>query len=197
MANALTGLRLALVVPFLVACTQAPDGGTPIRVMLLVMYGVAVATDFLDGRVARRHGTASDRGQLFDHATDVLFVGASLVVFAAGGRISWWVPAAVIGAVAAYAHAVWREGFVSTESRAGCDGPDTGRARSAVGHAAGVLNYVLVGILAVDVAIPASAPAWLLGTAAVITVAANTLAVAGRIVSGRSGVRLADPRRRV
>lgn len=166
-----------------------------IRVALLVMYGVAVATDFLDGRVARRHGTASGRGQLFDHATDVLLVGASLVVFAASGRISWWVPAAVLGAVAAYAHAVWRERFVGTDGPGGIR-PDAGRARSALGHAAGVLNYGLVGILAVDVAIPAVVPAWLLGTTAVTTVAANTLAVASRIVSGRSRVRLADSRRR-
>jgi phosphatidylglycerophosphate synthase len=161
---------------------------------VLVMYAIAVATDFLDGRVARHHGTASSRGQLFDHATDVLFVGASLVVFASSGRISWWVPAAVIGAVAAYAHAVWRDGRVGTDGRGGAG---AGGARSAVGHAAGVLNYILVGILAVDVAIPALVPGWLLGTTATTVVAANTLAVAGRIVSGRPGVRLADQRPRV
>ena len=188
MANALTGLRLALVLPFLAACVHATDGGMPTRLAVLFFYAIAVSTDFLDGRVARRNGTASSRGQLFDHATDVLFVGSSLVLFAASGRVSWWVPAAVLAAVAAYAHALWRDGDLGTGIRG---------ARSAVGHAAGVLNYLLVGVLAVDVAVPSLVPPWCLGSAAAITVAANTLAVAGRIASGRPGVRLADPRRRV
>jgi CDP-diacylglycerol--glycerol-3-phosphate 3-phosphatidyltransferase len=186
----LTGLRLALVTPFLVACGGAADGGALARAAVPLLYAVAVATDVLDGWVARRSGTASRRGQLFDHATDVLFVGSSLSLFAAGGRLSWWVPAAVLGAAATYAHAVWRNG------RAGVDAQ---RARSPIGHAAGVLNYALVGLLGADVALAGVVPGWLLDAGAITTAAANAGAIGARLASlfSRQRVRLADPRQRV
>jgi phosphatidylglycerophosphate synthase len=177
-------------VPFLVACAGAAGGGTPARGAVALIYAVAVATDVLDGWVARRSGTASSRGQLFDHATDVLFVGASLAFFAAGGMVSWWAPVAVLGAAATYAHALWRDGKA---------GGDTQRARSPVGHAAGVLNYALVGLLGADVAFAGVVPGWLLDAGAVTTIAANAVAACGRLASlfWRERVKLADPRQRV
>ena len=71
MANLLTGLRLLLAVPAALAFAQQ-EFLSPL--LLLTLVGVAIATDFADGIVARRTDTASPRGQLFDHATDFLFV---------------------------------------------------------------------------------------------------------------------------
>jgi CDP-diacylglycerol--glycerol-3-phosphate 3-phosphatidyltransferase/cardiolipin synthase len=176
-------------VPFLAACAGAAGGGALARAAVALIYAVAVATDVLDGWVARRSGTASSRGQLFDHATDVLFVGSSLAFFAAGGRLSWWVPVAVLGAAATYAHALWRDGHAG----------DTQRARSPIGHAAGVLNYALVGLLGADATVAGVVPGWLLDTGAMTTAAANAMAIGGRLASlfWRERVKLADPRQRV
>jgi phosphatidylglycerophosphate synthase len=85
MANALTALRLTLVFPTALAFAR-PDF-LPANVVAL-MLAAAIASDYLDGLVARATGTASPRGQLFDHATDCLFVTAGLTGAALSGVVT-------------------------------------------------------------------------------------------------------------
>jgi phosphatidylglycerophosphate synthase len=89
MANALTFLRLALVLPVSLAFAR-PDL-LPAGVVGL-MLTAAIASDYLDGPVARATGTVSARGQLFDHATDCLFVTAGLAGAAASGVVTPLLP---------------------------------------------------------------------------------------------------------
>ena len=89
MANLLTGLRLLLAVPTALAFAQS-EFITPL--LLLTLVGVAIATDFADGIVARRRDTASPRGQLFDHATDFLFVTSGLAGAAIAGQVTTALP---------------------------------------------------------------------------------------------------------
>ena len=84
MANLLTGLRLLLAVPATLAFAQPEFISAPLLLALMVLV---IATDFLDGTVARRGGTASPRGQLFDHTTDFLFVTSGLAGAAIAGRV--------------------------------------------------------------------------------------------------------------
>ena len=72
-AHLLTGLRLALALPLAVAFAR-PGSLSPL--VVAVLLAVAIGSDYFDGIVARRQGTASAGGQLFDHATDCLFVTA-------------------------------------------------------------------------------------------------------------------------
>jgi len=85
MANALTAVRLLLVVPTAAALAR-PDLLAPGVVALLLC--VAIATDYLDGPIARRTGTASAKGQLFDHSTDCLFVTGGLAGTAIAGAVT-------------------------------------------------------------------------------------------------------------
>ena len=84
MAHLLTGVRLGLAVPLAVAFARPDflDAG-----LLAVLLTVALASDYLDGVVARRRGTASAAGQLFDHGTDCLFVTAGLTGAALAGLV--------------------------------------------------------------------------------------------------------------
>lgn len=75
MAHAITSLRLLAVGPAAWAFARADSVSAWLLVMLMV---VAIASDYVDGRVARRTGSASPRGMLFDHTTDCLFVTAGL-----------------------------------------------------------------------------------------------------------------------
>jgi len=180
MANALTGVRLAVTVPFLAACAATLSGASRgIRILPLLLFTVAALTDLFDGSVARRQATASGHGQLFDHTADVVFIGASLVFFAAMGRMSWWVPVAVAASVAAYCRALWRDARAAADVRL---------ARSAVGHAAGVVNYMLVGLLAADLTLAGSVPEWLVRHAGWATAGINALAVLGRLLPRRGPV---------
>lgn len=144
--------------------------------MPLLLFGVAAATDFLDGRIARRAGVASGRGQVLDTVADVLFVESTFVCFAVWGRLPWLLPVAVGASVGAYAGASWRRARVAQRLEL---------ARSRVGHAAGVLNYALVGVLAAEPIVPGAIPAWLVGAAAIAIAGVNLLAVLGRMLSWR------------
>jgi phosphatidylglycerophosphate synthase len=99
MANLLTALRLLLAVPAALAFAQ-PEFMTPL--LLLTLVGVAIATDFGDGIVARRTDTASPRGQLFDHATDFLFVTSGLTGAAIAGQVTLALPIVIVVAFSQY-----------------------------------------------------------------------------------------------
>ena len=99
MAHLLTGVRLALA-PLLAAAFARPDfldAG-----LVAVLLAVALATDYADGIVARRRGTASAAGQLFDHGTDCLFVTAGLTGAALAGRVPLALPVLVAVAFGQY-----------------------------------------------------------------------------------------------
>ena len=85
MAHAITSLRLLAVVPAAWAFSRADSVSAWLLVTLMV---VAIASDYVDGKVARRTGSASPRGMLFDHTTDCLFVTAGL----AGAAVANLVP---------------------------------------------------------------------------------------------------------
>jgi phosphatidylglycerophosphate synthase len=92
MANALTAVRLALALPA-AAAFASPERLAP--AVLVILLCLAVATDVLDGRVARLTGTASPKGQLFDHGTDCFFVTAGLTGTAITGDVTPLLPALI------------------------------------------------------------------------------------------------------
>ncbi|MCH7933865.1 MAG: CDP-alcohol phosphatidyltransferase family protein [Gemmatimonadetes bacterium] len=99
MANLLTGLRLLLAVPAALAFAQPEFMSAPLLLALMIL---AIATDFLDGIVAGRRGTASPRGQLFDHTSDFLFVTSGLAGAAIAGRVTAALPILIVVAFSQY-----------------------------------------------------------------------------------------------
>ena len=99
MAHLLTAVRLGLAPPLAVAFAR-PDF-LDARVVALLL-AAALATDYADGIVARRRGTASAGGQLFDHATDCLFVTAGLAGAALAGAVPPALPVLVAVAFGQY-----------------------------------------------------------------------------------------------
>lgn len=98
-ANALTALRLLLALPVAWAC--ASPGLLP-PPLLLALVVVALASDYFDGKLARRFGTASSRGMLFDHSVDFLFVTSALFGAAAAGLVIVWLPVLIVIAFSQY-----------------------------------------------------------------------------------------------
>ena len=99
MANALTTLRLLLVLPFawLMASPDARHAA-----LAAVVLAAAIVTDLLDGVIARRRSTASAAGQIFDHTADCLFVTSGLGAGALRHAIPWILPILVAAAFAQY-----------------------------------------------------------------------------------------------
>ena len=54
---------------------------TPFSVLFFVIYAACCASDVLDGYVARKKGTTSRFGEVFDSIADFIFVMAMLVIF--------------------------------------------------------------------------------------------------------------------
>jgi phosphatidylglycerophosphate synthase len=99
MANALTAVRLLLVLPFAVLMAAADARHAAVAALVLA---AAIATDLLDGPIARRRGTASPAGQVLDHTADVLFVTSGLAAGALRGAFPWILPVLVAAAFAQY-----------------------------------------------------------------------------------------------
>lgn len=88
-ANALTALRL-LCGPLLVLALLERA-----TLVAAALFWVAVATDLLDGRVARRFGETSALGGFLDHVTDAAFVSLGLAALALRGESPALLPALV------------------------------------------------------------------------------------------------------
>src|SRR6266542_4284730 len=99
MANALTALRVLLTVPFAFLMTRGDRwSAAPAGIVLVA----AIATDLLDGVVARRRATDTSAGGVFDHAADCLFVTAGLAAGAVRGVFPWMLALLVPAAFAQY-----------------------------------------------------------------------------------------------
>jgi CDP-diacylglycerol---glycerol-3-phosphate 3-phosphatidyltransferase len=100
MANALTAVRLLLVVPFALYMAQ---GDARSAIFAFAVWVVALTTDFLDGPIARRRGTATSWSGTFDHTSDFLFVTSGLFAGALRGAFPWILPILITAAFAQYA----------------------------------------------------------------------------------------------
>jgi len=166
LADALTLARLVVLAPAFVAVLPA-GGWTPV-----VVFFLAAGSDFVDGPLSRRLGSATRYGGVLDSAADVVFVISATVEAAVLGRCPWLVPASIVASVAGYAvHSV----RLSTAAKA----PEL--ARSTIGHWAGVANYVLVGLSTGPGAL--SSALWLpvLAIASAVVILVNGAAVVARL----------------
>lgn len=99
MAHGLTALRFVLAWPVALAFARP---GLVAPWLLLTFIVAAIITDYFDGIVARTTGTASSAGQLFDHATDFLFVTAGLSGAAYAGLVTPLLPPLIVVAFCQY-----------------------------------------------------------------------------------------------
>jgi phosphatidylglycerophosphate synthase len=133
-ANALTALRVVLTPVF---ARLVYVGDTPrVGALAAAIFAVVAATDVWDGRIARRWDSASTVGRAFDHFADISFILVALGTYASLGLAPWWVPASIAASFLSYVVDSW--------SRSAVPG---GLIGSRIGHAAGVLNYALIGVL--------------------------------------------------
>lgn len=166
-ADALGVIRLVAAgcLPF---ALQAPRW----RPLPVLLFAIAAVTDYVDGEVARRGRGPTRHGAVLDNVADIVFVLAGTVAGAALGLVPAAAPLAIAVAFGVYAAA-----------SLGRSTP----ARSRVGHAAGVLNYALVGLIAGAVAIPSGVWEPILRAGSLTIVAVNATAVLQRLVPALLG----------
>jgi cardiolipin synthase len=83
--NALSAARILLIPAFVWLIVDRDTTATG-----LVLFGVVVSTDWLDGFVARRTGQVSEVGKILDPTADRLAIAAGLVALVARGAFPLW-----------------------------------------------------------------------------------------------------------
>jgi CDP-diacylglycerol---glycerol-3-phosphate 3-phosphatidyltransferase len=94
-ANLITIGRIVLV-PVFVALLAAGAGGGALRWAATVLFVLAIATDSLDGRLARGRDLVTDLGKILDPIADKALTGAALVVLSVLGELPWWVTGLIL-----------------------------------------------------------------------------------------------------
>jgi len=83
--NILTIVRIAAIVPI---CWLVMQGDIGLRIVALVLYVLAAASDWVDGYLARAWNQYSDFGRMLDPIADKLLVGILIAVLAWQGSFS-------------------------------------------------------------------------------------------------------------
>jgi len=91
-----TVLRIALT-PVVMALILLGGNDDGTRVLATVLFCVAAATDWVDGRLARRWNVTTKLGSFLDTTADKLLVAGVLIALLGVDRVSPWIAALIIG----------------------------------------------------------------------------------------------------
>jgi len=124
--NSLSLSRLILAVPSFICVYRG------YWLFAAIVMSLAVASDMLDGHLARRRGQVSSLGGLLDHASDAVFVTATLAALALSAVVPLVLP--VLVAIAFIQYALDSRSLSGRPLRA-----------SRLGRYNGIAYYVLAG----------------------------------------------------
>jgi len=139
--NALSSIRFVLAALWVDLAMRGHQG----RIAFAAIAVIAAASDFIDGRIARRLGSTSGSGRWLDGIADVTFVLAAIFCEATAGAIPFYIPILIAISFSQYVI----DSVVIARSAAG-------PIKSRLGHWGGIINYAIVITLAF--APPPSAP---------------------------------------
>ena len=94
-ANGLTLLRLVLVPVFAWMLLSHPDD-LGWRLGSTAVFAIAIATDAVDGRIARKYNLITDFGKLWDSIADKALTGMAFIGLSIVGELPWWITALVL-----------------------------------------------------------------------------------------------------
>ncbi|MFH8251002.1 CDP-diacylglycerol--glycerol-3-phosphate 3-phosphatidyltransferase [Microbacterium sp. B2969] len=94
--NTITIVRI-LCAPVFLWMLLADDGADgPLRWWAAVLFIVAIATDGIDGWIARRNDIVTNLGKLLDPIADKVLTGFAFIGLSILGELPWWVTAIVL-----------------------------------------------------------------------------------------------------
>ncbi|CAN5153646.1 hypothetical protein BH09ACT3_BH09ACT3_16760 [soil metagenome] len=96
LANIITVVRI-LLAPVFIWLLLADNGELgPVRWVAAGLFIVAIATDSVDGRLARQRNLVTDTGKILDPIADKVLTGSALVVLSLLGELWWWVTIVIL-----------------------------------------------------------------------------------------------------
>ena len=88
--NVLTGIVM-LLVPVCAWMLLTHPHEMDWRIWTTVVFCIAIATDFVDGRVARKYNLVTNFGKLWDPIADKALTGMAFIGLSILGELWWWV----------------------------------------------------------------------------------------------------------
>lgn len=94
--NAITVARIVLAPVFM--WMLLADGGSDgaLRWWAALLFVVAIASDGIDGHIARSRNLVTDLGKILDPIADKVLTGGALVALSILGELPWWVTIVVL-----------------------------------------------------------------------------------------------------
>lgn len=92
-----TSVRIVVLPAVMGLILLGHDGHDHAYPAAAVLFGVAAATDYFDGMLARRWGVMSPFGSFLDTTADKLLVSGALIALVAVDRASPWLAAVIVG----------------------------------------------------------------------------------------------------
>ena len=95
-ANIITVVRILLAPLFFWMLLVDDSGDGPLRWAAAVLFILAIATDGLDGQLARRRDLVTDVGIILDPIADKVLTGGALVGLSILAELPWWVTVVIL-----------------------------------------------------------------------------------------------------
>jgi CDP-diacylglycerol--glycerol-3-phosphate 3-phosphatidyltransferase len=95
-ANIITVVRILLAPLFVWLLLQDAGQNGVLRYVAAGLFIVAIATDSLDGHLARNRNLITDAGIILDPIADKVLIGGALVTLSILGELWWWVTIVIL-----------------------------------------------------------------------------------------------------
>lgn len=119
--NVITVVRILLAPVFVWMLLADAGADGALRWAAAVFFVIAIATDGVDGAIARRNNLVTDLGKLLDPIADKVLTGGALVSLSILAELPWWVTIVILAreiGITAYRFVVIRQGVIAA-SRGG------------------------------------------------------------------------------
>jgi CDP-diacylglycerol--glycerol-3-phosphate 3-phosphatidyltransferase len=104
--NLITVVRILLAPVFFWLLLADAGADSILRWIAAALFILAIATDGIDGAIARRRGMVTDLGKILDPVADKLLTSGALVCLSILGELWWWVTIVIV--VREVGITVWR-----------------------------------------------------------------------------------------
>jgi CDP-diacylglycerol--glycerol-3-phosphate 3-phosphatidyltransferase len=94
--NLITLARIASVPLFMFVLLAHSEKSDALRWLAVAVFVVAIATDGLDGAIARKRGLVTNLGKILDPIADKALIGGALIGLSLIGELAWWVTSLIL-----------------------------------------------------------------------------------------------------